>query len=76
LNIADHDKVSFVSPIVEAIRCGSKAMFILLLDAGIEFNTSTQRKTSLLIALIEGHLDIVELLIIHGANINGDETAR
>jgi ankyrin repeat protein len=68
--------VSLVSPIVEAVKSGSKLMLRLLLDAGIDVNVSILSKMPLAIAVSEGLLDIVDLLIEYGCDANGDEQAR
>jgi ankyrin repeat protein len=68
--------VPLVSPIVEAVKSGSKLMLRLVLDAGIDVNVSILSKMPLAIAVSEGLLDIVDLLIEYGCDVNGDEQAR
>jgi ankyrin len=76
LHLVEQEKISLASPTIEAIRCGSKAMLSLLLDSGIDISATTQRRMPLIVALTEGYADIVDLLINHGADVDGDETAR
>lgn len=51
-------------------------MLKLLLDADINLNTSILRKTPLFVALTKGGVEMVKLLIEHGANVDGDEAGR
>jgi ankyrin repeat protein len=75
-HLVEHDSVSLVSPMIEAIRCGSKKMLRLLLEEGMDLNAKTQRKNPLIVALQEGDVEIVEMLVKRGADVDGDEEAR
>jgi ankyrin repeat protein len=64
------------SPIVEAIKGGIEEIVELLLDAGIDLTASVLRKMQLIIALTEGRIDIMKLLIIYRADVNGNRDTR
>jgi len=70
-NSKDHNEISLASPIVAAIKNGNKEMLELLIDTGIDLNTSIQRKSPLIVALTERTVDAesIELLIKHGADV-------
>src|SRR5678815_4571392 len=61
-----------ITPLLEASRTGDAAMMDLLLARGVDVNAAEagQQTTALMWAAAENHLDVVELLIEAGADVN------
>ncbi|CZR69820.1 uncharacterized protein PAC_19720 [Phialocephala subalpina] len=68
-------EISLASPVVEAIR-GNKAILKAILDNGVKLNPWIQRKMPLIIAIERKELEMAQMLIEYGANVNGDERRR
>jgi ankyrin repeat protein len=65
-----------VTPLYAACLNGSTAMIELLLEAGIDPNTTVAGETALMTAARTGTVDALKTLLTHGADVNAKEPGQ